>query len=149
MVPSLGKPLRRNRDLGVDSRSLTLSARHIFHASFYPLPAAQLDLGARRSSWRSSTSRRTRLPTAASARSGRRDRGRARWSPGRGLLDIGGESTRPGAAPLPAERSSRASLPVLEGCAAGRRADFDRHLQAAVAERAIELGATIVNDISA
>ena len=69
---------------------------------------------------------------------------------GADILDIGGESTRPGAAPLPVEEELRRVEPVLEGLR-GRAAvpiSIDTY-KAAVAERALDLGATIVNDISA
>ena len=69
---------------------------------------------------------------------------------GADVLDIGGESTRPGAPPLPAEEELRRVVPVLEGLR-GRvevPISIDTY-KAAVASRAVELGATIVNDISA
>jgi dihydropteroate synthase len=69
---------------------------------------------------------------------------------GADLLDIGGESTRPGAAPLPIDEELRRVLPVLEGLR-GRAPvpiSIDTY-KAEVASRAIELGAGIVNDISA
>ena len=69
---------------------------------------------------------------------------------GADLLDIGGESTRPGAAPLPVDEELRRVEPVLEGLR-GRAAvpvSIDTY-KAAVAERAMDLGALIVNDISA
>jgi dihydropteroate synthase len=69
---------------------------------------------------------------------------------GSDILDIGGESTRPGAAPLPADEELRRVGPVLEGLRgrAGVPISIDTY-KAAVADRAIDLGATIVNDISA
>ena len=46
------------------------------------------------------------------------------------ILDVGGESTRPGAAPLPEVEERRRVEPVLEGSAGPRDdSDFDRHLQ--------------------
>jgi dihydropteroate synthase len=69
---------------------------------------------------------------------------------GADILDIGGESTRPGAAPLPVEEELRRVLPVLEGLR-GRvetPISIDTY-KAVVAERALDLGAAIVNDISA
>jgi dihydropteroate synthase len=68
---------------------------------------------------------------------------------GADLIDVGGESTRPGAAPLPVEEELRRVLPVLEGLC-GRVAvpvSIDTY-KAEVADRAIDLGADIVNDIS-
>jgi len=69
---------------------------------------------------------------------------------GADLIDVGGESTRPGAAPLAVDEELRRVLPVLEGL---RRAvnvpiSIDTY-KAAVAEQALDLGAVIVNDISA
>jgi dihydropteroate synthase len=69
---------------------------------------------------------------------------------GADVLDVGGESTRPGADPLPVEEELRRVSPVIEGLRArvGVPISIDTY-KAAVAERAIDLGATIVNDISA
>jgi dihydropteroate synthase len=69
---------------------------------------------------------------------------------GADLIDIGGESTRPGAPEVPADEELRRISPVLEGLR-GRvnvPVSIDTY-KAAVAERALDLGAVIVNDISA
>lgn len=69
---------------------------------------------------------------------------------GADILDIGGESTRPGAVPLPAEEEWARVGPVLEGLR-GRVSvpiSIDTY-KAEIAERAIALGATIVNDVTA
>jgi len=69
---------------------------------------------------------------------------------GADVLDIGGESTRPGAPPLPEAEELGRVVPVLEGLRG--RVDVPISIdtyKASVAERAIALGATIVNDISA
>ncbi len=69
---------------------------------------------------------------------------------GADIVDIGGESTRPGAPPLTADEEWRRVGPVLAGLR-GRLAipiSIDTY-KAEIAERAIELGAVIVNDISA
>jgi len=69
---------------------------------------------------------------------------------GADILDIGGESTRPGAALLPAADEWARVGPVLEGLR-GRVAvpiSIDTY-KAEIAERAIALGATIVNDVTA
>jgi dihydropteroate synthase len=69
---------------------------------------------------------------------------------GADLIDIGGESTRPGATPLSADEELRRVSPVFEGLR-GRVAvpvSIDTY-KAAVADRACDLGAAIVNDISA
>jgi dihydropteroate synthase len=69
---------------------------------------------------------------------------------GADILDVGGESTRPGAEPLPADEELRRVLPVIEGLRARVNVpiSIDTY-KAAVAERALDAGATIVNDISA
>ncbi len=69
---------------------------------------------------------------------------------GAGLLDIGGESTRPGAAPVSADEERRRVLPVLRGLArqAGVPLAVDTR-KAAVAGEALAAGASIVNDVSA
>jgi dihydropteroate synthase len=68
---------------------------------------------------------------------------------GAAILDVGGESTRPGAAPLDAAEELRRVLPVVERLAADQRAavSIDTY-KASVAREAIAAGATIVNDIS-
>jgi dihydropteroate synthase len=69
---------------------------------------------------------------------------------GADLVDIGAESTRPGADPLPAAEELRRVVPVFEGLR-GRipvPLSIDTY-KAEVAERAIDLGALMVNDISA
>src|SRR5688572_22521680 len=70
-------------------------------------------------------------------------------SDGADLLDIGGESTRPGAPPLDPDEEWRRIAPVLEGLRnrAAVPISVDTY-KAAIAERALGLGATIVNDIS-
>jgi dihydropteroate synthase len=69
---------------------------------------------------------------------------------GADILDIGGESTRPGAPPLSAAEELERVLPVLEGLRG--RVDVPISIdtyKAEVARRALDLGATIVNDVSA
>lgn len=65
-------------------------------------------------------------------------------------LDIGGESTRPGAEPVDAEEEARRVIPVIAALARQRpeavlSVDTSK---ASVAERAIEAGARVINDIS-
>jgi dihydropteroate synthase len=68
---------------------------------------------------------------------------------GAAILDVGGESSRPGAAPVPEQEELRRVLPVIEGlAAAGRRISVDT-TKLAVARAALDRGAAIVNDISA
>jgi len=67
---------------------------------------------------------------------------------GADLLDIGGESTRPGAAPLSVEEECRRVLPVVEAVARRFSApiSIDTY-KAEVARRALEAGASLVNDV--
>ena len=68
---------------------------------------------------------------------------------GADLLDVGGESTRPGAAEVPADEELARVIPVVEALvAAGQRVSIDTS-KAAVAGRALEAGAEIVNDVTA
>jgi dihydropteroate synthase len=68
---------------------------------------------------------------------------------GAAILDVGGESTRPGAGPVPEEEEQRRVLPVVERLAhGGRRVSIDT-TKAGVARAALAAGATIVNDVSA
>jgi dihydropteroate synthase len=72
---------------------------------------------------------------------------------GADLVDVGGESTRPGAAPVPAEEELRRVVPVIEGLAAlglgGRvRISVDT-MKLEVARAAVDAGATYVNDVTA
>jgi dihydropteroate synthase len=77
------------------------------------------------------------------------DYGLAMAKEGAAILDVGGESSRPGAAPVPAEEELRRVLPVVERLAgAGHRISIDT-TKAVVARAALDAGATIVNDISA
>ena len=67
---------------------------------------------------------------------------------GADLLDVGGESTRPGATPVTAEEEQRRILPVIERLAAeaGVPISVDTY-RAATAAAALRAGATIVNDV--
>jgi dihydropteroate synthase len=68
---------------------------------------------------------------------------------GADILDIGGESTRPGAAPVPADEELRRVLPVLRGALAfGVPLSIDT-LKPDVMRAALDTGADIVNDIDA
>jgi len=66
------------------------------------------------------------------------------------ILDIGGESTRPGAAPVTAEEELHRVLPVIEGLAArtGAALSIDTS-KASVARAAVAAGAEIINDVTA
>jgi len=75
--------------------------------------------------------------------------GRELAAAGAEILDVGGESTRPGAAPVTEEEELRRVVPVIEGLAgAGSRISVDTS-KAAVAAAALEAGAEIVNDVTA
>src|SRR3954453_14018698 len=75
--------------------------------------------------------------------------GRQLAAEGADILDVGGESTRPGADPVPADEELRRVLPVVEQLSgAGPRVSIDT-TKVAVARAALEAGATIVNDVSA
>jgi dihydropteroate synthase len=81
---------------------------------------------------------------------------------GADILDVGGESTRPGAEPVAAEEELRRVLPVIEGIVGHVRADAEAGARAggrpvvsidtskaSVALAALAAGASIVNDVSA
>ena len=63
------------------------------------------------------------------------------------LVDVGGESTRPGAEPVSSEDEIARVEPVLEGLR-GLATSIDTS-KAAVARRALDLGAELVNDVTA
>src|SRR5262245_34717676 len=66
---------------------------------------------------------------------------------GAAIVDVGGESTRPGAEPVPVEDELRRVVPVLEGLQ-GLSVSIDT-AKAEVARRALGLGAELVNDVTA
>ena len=68
---------------------------------------------------------------------------------GADVLDVGGESTRPGADPVPVEEELRRVLPVIRGlCSASATPISIDTTKAAVAEAACAAGACLVNDVS-
>jgi dihydropteroate synthase len=67
---------------------------------------------------------------------------------GADVLDVGGESTRPGAARVPQDEELARVLPVIERLAARGAVVSVDTTRAAVAERAVAAGARIVNDVS-
>jgi dihydropteroate synthase len=79
-----------------------------------------------------------------------RDIAQAMEQSGADLIDIGAESTRPGATPVAADQELARLLPVLRAVAphVGLPISIDTY-KAAVAEAALDAGACIVNDISA
>jgi dihydropteroate synthase len=80
------------------------------------------------------------------------DHGLTLAAEGAAILDVGGESTRPGSEPVSEEEELRRVVPVVEGLAArapaGTRISIDT-TKAAVAKAALAAGADIVNDVSA
>ena len=69
---------------------------------------------------------------------------------GAAVLDVGGESTRPGSQPVPADEQRRRVVPVIRRLAA--ECDVPVSIDtadASVAAAALEAGATVVNDITA
>jgi dihydropteroate synthase len=67
---------------------------------------------------------------------------------GADVVDVGGESTRPGAAPVDEGEERRRVIPVIEALAPRVRVSVDTR-QASVAEAAVSAGATLLNDVSA
>lgn len=74
--------------------------------------------------------------------------GRDLLAEGADIVDVGGESTRPGAEPVPVAEELRRVVPVIEALAPHGRVSVDTRTRA-VAETAIAAGATLVNDVSA
>jgi dihydropteroate synthase len=67
---------------------------------------------------------------------------------GAALVDVGGESTRPGSEGISLDEELRRVLPVLEAVAGELPVSIDT-TKAEVARRALELGAILVNDVTA
>lgn len=67
---------------------------------------------------------------------------------GADVVDVGGESTRPGADPVDEAEELRRVVPVIEALAPHVRVSVDTS-KASVAEAAISAGASLVNDVSA
>jgi dihydropteroate synthase len=74
--------------------------------------------------------------------------GRRLIGEGADILDIGGESTRPGAGPVPADEEQARVQPVVEALAPEATVSVDT-TKVAVARMALEAGARYVNDVSA
>ncbi|MFI5371432.1 MAG: dihydropteroate synthase [Candidatus Eisenbacteria bacterium] len=78
------------------------------------------------------------------------DHARTLLDEGADLVDLGAESTRPGAPPVPADEQWRRLAPVIEGLARERRAVLSVDTASPqVAERALAAGAHVVNDVTA
>lgn len=78
------------------------------------------------------------------------DRGLQMIQEGADIIDVGGESTRPGAAAVSAEEELARVIPVIQALskAPGAILSIDT-IKAGVAQRAVEAGARIINDVSA
>src|SRR4051794_12113110 len=74
--------------------------------------------------------------------------GRRLVADGAGIVDVGGESTRPGAQPVPAQEELARVLPVVAGLRDIARVSIDT-MKLSVAEAAVAAGATYVNDVTA
>jgi dihydropteroate synthase len=73
--------------------------------------------------------------------------GRSLIDEGADIVDIGGESTRPGASRVEADEEERRILPVVRALAEGARPLSIDTMKARVAAQALAAGASIVNDV--
>jgi dihydropteroate synthase len=74
--------------------------------------------------------------------------GRAMIAEGADVVDVGGESTRPGAEPVDTDEELRRVVPVIEALAGEVRLSVDTTKEE-VAEAAVDAGASLINDVSA
>jgi len=74
--------------------------------------------------------------------------GLACFREGAAVVDVGGESTRPGARPVPTDEELRRVVPVVEALAPHGRVSIDTR-KPEVARAAVRAGATLINDVSA
>jgi dihydropteroate synthase len=75
-------------------------------------------------------------------------KGRSMIAEGADVIDVGGESTRPGAAPVEVDEELRRVVPVIEALAGHVRISVDT-TKDRVAEAAVDAGASLINDVSA
>ena len=75
-------------------------------------------------------------------------RGHVLIAEGADVVDVGGESTRPGAEPVTVDEELRRVIPVIEALAGQVRVSIDTTKEA-VADAAVDAGATLINDVSA
>jgi dihydropteroate synthase len=75
-------------------------------------------------------------------------KGKRMIAEGADVIDVGGESTRPGAAPVEVDEELRRVVPVIEALAGDVRVSVDTTKEP-VAEAAIAAGASLINDVSA
>jgi dihydropteroate synthase len=76
-------------------------------------------------------------------------RARALVAEGADIIDIGGESTRPGAAPVPIDEELRRVVPVVRALRGADAQISVDTMKVTVAEAAVDAGATFVNDVTA
>ncbi len=76
------------------------------------------------------------------------ERARVMLAEGADIIDVGGESTRPGAQPIDPETEIARVVPVIEALRGSARISVDTR-RAEVARAAVAAGATIINDVSA
>lgn len=77
------------------------------------------------------------------------DHAREMVSQGADIIDIGGESTRPGSDPLTEEEESNRIIPIIERCSSELMVPISVDTyKSSVAKKALQAGAGIVNDIS-
>jgi dihydropteroate synthase len=74
--------------------------------------------------------------------------GRELAAQGAAILDVGGESTRPGAKPVPEDEELRRVIPVIDALDGAAQLSIDTS-KLAVAQAALDAGATYVNDVTA
>ncbi|ATX81148.1 dihydropteroate synthase [Mariprofundus ferrinatatus] len=75
--------------------------------------------------------------------------GLAMHGSGAAIIDVGGESTRPGSEPISVDEELKRVIPVIHGLvAAGYKVSVDS-MKAEVMRQAVDAGATLVNDVSA
>jgi dihydropteroate synthase len=77
------------------------------------------------------------------------EHGRELETAGAAILDVGGESTRPGAEEVDEAEELRRVVPVIEGLAGGEAGISVDTSKSAVAAAALDAGAEIVNDVTA
>ncbi|MBN2466629.1 MAG: dihydropteroate synthase [Deltaproteobacteria bacterium] len=78
------------------------------------------------------------------------DRGKAMLEEGADIIDVGGESSRPGAKPVPAAEELRRVIPVIKALSEESQAILSIDTtKALVAHEALSAGASLINDISA
>jgi dihydropteroate synthase len=75
-------------------------------------------------------------------------RGHQMIAEGADIVDVGGESTRPRAEPVPADEELRRVIPVIEALSPHVRVSIDT-TKDEVARASVEAGATLINDVSA